>query len=388
MYIEDLFYKLTLCEPSMGYYDAKIVDSIARQLDHRQIGFTEKQSTLAVSIVNRYSDQLSQLLGVDVRPYVSSPKFKLPIRTPCYSKIVSIVDHSDWGKAIKLKFPFDSDKISIIQKNKLRLEPVMWDGEQRAWFFGLSESNILFVSGFIKNDQFSLDEEFKSYMEQIEQITESAEDHVPMLVLEGGLPKYKNVSKFVPDLVSKDIVPALFEARNAGIFSWDEHIDRYVKGNLLDPFLKQFLLNQDNLLLETSSLTSLTEIIAHSSPVLFVIPGGGETQSTKALYNFLIDLGYSSEQMSVLFRRPTSTGREFNEFVKSAGLNNPITETTRFVFISTKLPKTVLKSQCKIRTVISLGTSNVHYTIRAFLKNRHNLIYYSDRTGQLGLHGI
>jgi hypothetical protein len=114
------------------------------------------------------------------------------------------------------------------------------------------------------------------------------------------------------------------------------------------------------------------------SPCLFVLPGGSELDKTKMIYNLLVEQGYSSDEISVMFRLPSSDGKNFNDFVKNCGLNNPITENTKFVFVSIKLPKPVLKSKMKFNSVVSLGRSNVHYTIREFFKNRENLIYYCE----------
>ena len=100
------------------------------------------------------------------------------------------------------------------------------------------------------------------------------------------------------------------------------------------------------------------------------------------IYNFLTGIGYTSDDMSVMFRLPSSDGKDFNEFVKNCGLNNPISDKTKFVFVSIKLPKPIIKSKMRFNSVISLGRSNVHYTIREFFKNRQNLIYYCEPNKQ------
>ena len=72
-------------------------------------------------------------------------------------------------------------------------------------------------------------------------------------------------------------------------------------------------------------------------------------------------------------------GGEFNSFVKSNHLNNPISEKTRFVFVSQKMPKPVITSKAYFNCVISMGLHNMHYTIRDFTKNCPNLIYYCEQ---------
>jgi hypothetical protein len=117
-------------------------------------------------------------------------------------------------------------------------------------------------------------------------------------------------------------------------------------------------------------------------PCLIIVPGGMEFAKTKTMYEFLKGQGYQDDEMSVLFRLSTGQGTEFNEFVKDNNLNSPITDRTKFVFVSIKLPKPVVKSKINFQSVISLGKSNVHYTIREFFKNRQNLIYYCEKSSQ------
>jgi hypothetical protein len=80
-----------------------------------------------------------------------------------------------------------------------------------------------------------------------------------------------------------------------------------------------------------------------------------------------------------MFRLPKETHENFNNFVKNSGFNNPITDTTRAVFISGKSPKPVLKSGIKFHTVVNLGFDNVHYSLRDFVNNHENLVYYTEK---------
>lgn len=385
MYIEDLIVKLTAyC--NINSYDTNLVDSFTNQI-FRGSGFTEKQSILAVRILKRYSKNFSAALGTDISQFLENPNFKFTIRkVNAVVKQISVIDHNTYGRAIKVEFPYNQERVDSIRKSRDTLGYANWDGEQKAWIFSLDERNIQFLSNFLNTDHFDIDDEFKSYLKQVSEIVKNVENHVPMVTIENGLPKYQNQSRFVPEMTSNDVVSALFEARKAGIFTWDEKVTQYLDELNLDPIVRTFLSNENPDHLEIDSTTTpvqcLTDIVKYTQPTLFVIPGGSETAKTKMIYNFLTKIGYSSDEMSVMFRLPTSEGREFNEFVRNCGLNNPISEKTRFVFVSIKLPKPVIKSKMKFNSVISLGRSNVHYTIREFFKNRENLIYYCEPNKQ------
>jgi hypothetical protein len=384
MYIEDLICKLNqTCK--VNRYDVNLVPSLVNQTLFG-IGFTEKQSILAIRILKRYSVNLSQSLGVDISPFLENPAFKYRLRKINNLKKISVVDYAQWGRAIKVEFPFDQIKIDEIRKNREKLGICQWDIEHKAWMFSLNEKNIQFLANFVENNGFDYDTEFKDYLDQVKEIIASMEKYVPMLAIENNEPKYLNISQFVPKLESKEVISALFEAKKAGIFTWDDSISNYVDQQGLNSVTREFLINDGTKNLEIDStqtpIDCLSEIVKFTSPTLFIIPGGSELDKTKMVNNFLTKLGYANNEMSVMFRLPSSQGRDFNEFVKSCGLNNPISEKTKFVFVSIKLPKPVIKSKLKFGSVISLGQTNVHYTIRDFFKNRTNLIYYCESNKQ------
>lgn len=387
MNIEDLIYMLYL-KCKLNRYDYVLIQSFVNQ-NLLGNGFTEKQSNLAIKILKRYSNTLSNTIQTDVSPYLENPVFKLPIRKSNNQKKLSIIDHSIYKKAIKVEFPFVQEKIESIRKNKANLGYAVWDNDRRSWIFSLDERNIKFLSSFIENEDYDIDEELQDYFLQTSEILKNIENYVPMVILEENLPKYQNVSKNVPQLQSTDIVAAVFEARKSGIFTWSDDINNEFYKLNVDTVVKDFLNNENPDFFEINSqehpIQCLKDIVKYTQPTLFVIPGGSESEKTKLIYNFLIELGYTSDEMCVMFRLSNKDGRdgkEFNEFVKNYGLNNPINERTKFVFISVKLPKPVISSNLKFHSVISLGRSNVHYTIREYFKNRQNLIFYCEPNKQ------
>ena len=130
---------------------------------------------------------------------------------------------------------------------------------------------------------------------------------------------------------------------------------------------------------ENHGISDLTDIIKNMSPCLFVIPGGSEHENLMMSYEFLKSIGITNHEMSVMFRGPSDTHEIFNNFVKNMELNSPISEQTKIVFVSSKLPKPVLKSKIKFHSVVNLGYSNVHYTMKDFVGNHENLVFYSKK---------
>jgi hypothetical protein len=110
---------------------------------------------------------------------------------------------------------------------------------------------------------------------------------------------------------------------------------------------------------------------------MVVIPGSNELDTMTLSYEFFKELGITNKEMSVLFRLPSNTHENFNNFVKLNELNSPITEATKIIFVSGKIPKPIFKSGIKFHSILNLGYNNVHYTLRDFIKNHENTIVYS-----------
>jgi len=382
MYIEDLIIDLN-SYVKVNSFDSSIVKSFSTQIFSGR-GFTEKQSLLAVKILKKYCNNLEIATKKTIAPELMNPQFRFTIRkTPSFQhRRVSITSDPQWGKIIKVEFPYSEEKVGEIRKNRENLGHAMWDGDVKAWNFCLSETNLKFVQELTSKESFDYDDEFKDYLDQVDKIVKNMESHVPMLILEGNTVVFKNVSDYLPKIDGTNILASVFAARKSGIYTWDEKINDILQEADLHPLIKNFLNNDYTGIFEIDStkesIDCLKDIVQYMNPCLFVIPGGSELEKTKMIYNFLIELGYTGEEMSVMFRLPSAEGKNFNDFVKNCGLNNAITNNTKFIFVSTKMPKPVLKSKMKFNSVVSLGRSNVHYTIKDFFKNRENLIYYCE----------
>jgi bacterioferritin (cytochrome b1) len=383
MYIEDILHTLELVG-KINRFDQGVVQSLNFQTHVNSSGYTEKQSLLAIKILRRYSTQLNTHLHLDITQYLDNPLFKIPLRNSAPSpKRISIEDHPQWVKAIKVEFPFNEDLVKRIRDLRSKDALVAWDKDKKAWFFSLHETNIKLALSLAEQENFEIDENFKVYKNQIAKIMEKMETFFPMLILEENTPKLVNISKYTPDLETADILEAVFAARKYGIDTWDDSINAFIQSDSVDPIVKKFITTDTTETFHidstSTSMNLLRDIVQYLEPVLFIVPGGSELSKTKMAYEFLKEQNVTDEEISVMFRLPSDNGGEFNSFVKSNNLNNPISEKTRFVFVSQKMPKPVITSKTYFNCVISMGLHNMHYTIRDFTKNCPNLIYYCEQ---------
>jgi hypothetical protein len=387
MTIEDLIILLAT-RGQMNPYDSKMVWSLYDQI-LRGIGFTEKQATLAIKILHRQSNKLSLMISQDIEPFLENPVFKLSKRTINSAKRISVIADAEYGKAIKVEFPYNENILEKIRKEKINFTHAAWNPDEKAWIFALSERVIQFLKSFVTDDNFSPDEEFADYIEQITEIQEKLENFIPAVVYHEKTVKFVNVSNRLPQPTTTNVLDALFLARKSGIHTWDDGVDQYLTDNNIEKTVIDFL-NENpgsnfTVNLEENSIFSISDVIKNLMPCLFIIPGGIEMEKLETSINFLKSLNVTSEEMSVMFRLPKETGEKFNIFVRDEKLNNPITEKTRVVFISSKLPKTVIESKIKFNCVVNFSLHSVHYTIRDFVKNHHNVIHILDKKPQRSL---
>lgn len=291
-----------------------------------------------------------------------------------------------YGKVAKVEFPYNEDYVTEIRKHRDELGFAQWNGDQKAWIFGLTENTIGFLSILMDKEQFDCDDEFRNYVNQYKEIQNNLEKYVPMLVLENNEPKIVNISENTPILKSKDILSAIFEARKYGVVTWDVEISNFIESDKVHHITRDLLKTEPGENFSVNSekveISDLTQIIEHMSPCLFVIPGGSELEKTEMSYEFLSSVGIRNDEISVMFRLPSTTHKKFNDFVKNNNLNNSIGSDTKVVFVSSKMPKPVLKSKIKFNSVINLGFGNVHYTMRDYVGKHENLIFYSAGSKQ------
>jgi hypothetical protein len=390
MYIEDLIGLLENRVVLVNPWERDLMRSLNDQI-FKQVGLTQKQSVLALKILKNNSHSLTNIIGQEVTELLENPKYELGIRKISDTKKLDIIEDKTFGKLIKVEFPYNENFISMIRekRNVQEIEHGIWDKDEKSWKFALTEKTIQFLSEFVTKENFEITEEFLNYISQAEEIQNYLEKYLPILVLEEGKPKLQNCDISVPKIETDDILEAIFLARRYGITTWDTEINNFVEGDQVPPAIYNFLKSgyKDALHIDPKihDFSAISTIIKYMSPCLFVIPGGMEYEKTMEAYQGLRYMGIDDHEMSVMFRLPTEIGGNFNNFVKNNGLNSPIGPDTKIVFVSGKLPKPVIKSKIKFQCVINLGYDNAHYTMKEFLKNHENMIFYTSNLRKVGV---
>jgi hypothetical protein len=373
MYIEELIDNLAHFSIDKNSYDSQVIHSFRDQF-FTQVGLTEKQSALAIKLINKHKTQIESLIGKDIQIYIDNPKFKFKIRIPTTIRTIKIInDRLFNSKVIEVRFPYDEKILTEIRKQPAT-SMKRWDKELGSWIFEISEENINFLVNLFKDLNFEYDDEYRSYVNQVNTVISNVEQYAPILTKDL---KIKNPPRHLPEITATDTVSAIFQARKFGITLWDDDVNQYIE-NALNPIIKNFLCNdittEFNLCIDNTGIECLELIIKKLAPTLIIVPGGSELEKTELAYSLLRGMALPEKNISVLFRLSNETGKNFNEFVKNRQLNNPISEETSVVIVSNKLPKTIKKSGIKFNSVVNMGYNSAHYTLREFVKNHQNLV--------------
>lgn len=368
-------------ESLVSGHDYTILDSMANQLAYNQGQLTEKHGTLALRILSKNRDRiLVQIPTLDT--LLKEPKWKFPFRVLPKNKNISIVTDQNHSK-ILVEFPYEEPIVEAFRKRNQdvhELHKGIWDHELKKWSFGFTENTIEYLGNMLLDKEFRADDEFMSLYAQIKEVHQDIENVLPMLVETANGFEIKNAHPKIEQPKTKNLAEALFWARDYGVTTWDDHIDHRIK-NELNSLITAVLSStgKKHAWFDSTkvNIEYFTDLINYGGPAMVIIPGGSGIETIRQWNEFALKIGIKSEDMSVMFRLPNEQS-EFNLYVKDQNLNNPISDNTRIVFVSTKVTKPLIKSGIKFGTIINLGYYQyMHFSMSTVVENAQNLVYYS-----------
>lgn len=357
--------------------DYTITHSLSEQLQ-RGNGFTEKQRALTIRLVTKYANVLSIALNYDVNVDLVTPTFKYPVRKLSGTKSVEVATLENGHKRMLVKFPYNEGTITAFREYKQTLPrfdlmEISWNADDGAWVFPFTEPNVSFLSKLLGSD-FIFDQTFIDAADEIKEIEHNIEQYVPMVVFQDGKYYYKNTVDKIPQPTSTNLTEVLLDARRYGISCWDESIDEAISS--VTPAACALLKNTscNPVVLDVRDLDDLTELLNYSNNILFVIPGGTELMHLQTVHQYLKDNSIPNEQMTVMFRLDSSSGKICNDYIKENNLNGQVNDNVKFVCVSGKIPKPLIESGKQFDLVVHFGTNSAHYTLKNYIKNHHNVV--------------
>lgn len=390
MHIEDLI-TLMAMRIQMNSYDTKIVSSFHDQIFIAR-GFTEKQANLAIKIITRQKPKIEEILGQPIDQFIENPTFRLGKRSISTVKTISIFEDKTFGKVFKVVFPYTESIVEKIRKSRTNLNVASWDKDEKAWLLSADERSLSFLMDLSVEFEFDCDETVQNYFRQATEIKENLEKYIPSVCYDNKIITFKNIRENVPTIQTDDVLEALFFARKIGVQVWDAGITELLNKKSVNQTVTDFLDSSPgekfSFDIDENPLAALSDIVKYLLPCIVVIPGGSELEKLSQSMEFLKKLGISNDEMSTMFRLPTETGGTFNKFVKDQCINNPLTEKTKAVFVSGKLPKTIVESGIRFNCVLNFNFYGIHYSIREFLSRHHNVINITNIANKKNVRGI
>lgn len=145
---------------SLARYDVQVLSSMSAATQAGR-ALTDRQAELAVKIILKYRRQLEKL-DIDISP-VEAPQFRLGQRTIDRRRLLYIE-----GDNIVLKFPYETKLIDDL-RDLAKISQGRWnfDSSNKAWQLAITETNVVAAAGFAKNYQFEIADEFKPYLQSV-----------------------------------------------------------------------------------------------------------------------------------------------------------------------------------------------------------------------------
>lgn len=136
---------------SLARYDVAPIESFALQI-YQTIGFTDRQSGLALRLLGKYEKQLKQI-GVSIEQIMSNPQYKFPLRHVDRTKELKLA-----GDSLELRFPYDTALIDEMRKfEKVSQGRVKYNSDKKLWYLALTESCVNFAVAFANANKFNID---------------------------------------------------------------------------------------------------------------------------------------------------------------------------------------------------------------------------------------
>jgi len=371
--------------------DATIMFSIARQV-FKGTALTDRQYALVKEKLQNYRNQFTAL---EYNFDLSLDTLRLPLRHIDRSKYVKIVDtqdvytsmpyesHKQKWKWIKIRFPFSKKTITIL--DNIPKKDYYHSKGSHEHYYKLTEQNVYSIIKSFRDKEFEIDPLLIKMFDIISEINNKKEHFVPSILDN----KILNCNpRTVTHLISELGEPAnhnLFKYKDRALMYGIHHFDsteleKSLKNistltkKIINRSKPNFLVNSNNydFDLVVDSFFELDRF-----PLLVILGSNNSLEELKFVHNSFSSIDNTSQ--SVLFRLDNDSNKSFNDYIKNNNINNRLDNHTKVVYISNeKLPKTLLKSNMKFKSVLLSQSYRTNNKIKLFLNNVDFVMHYDS----------
>lgn len=165
------FFENVPCPISLARYDVAIIASLSSQTAEMNKSLTDKQSQLAIKLVDKYRRQLSNLSPPVVVPE-NLDKFRLGVRTVDRTKSAFIENNQ-----FILKFPYDTKLIDMVKKQaKVGEGSMSFDSDRKIWKLGMTEHMLNWIMAICPGNDFLIDDSIISLYQKMLEVEKQKYD--------------------------------------------------------------------------------------------------------------------------------------------------------------------------------------------------------------------
>ena len=358
--------------------DKSLLYSLARQ-SMRGIAYTDRQLDLVKDKLSLYFDQLD--LG---NVTIDDLNLRMPLRSINRDKVIKIIEES-YGPIVRIRFPFSKKLIVEIEKLKT-ISKGYRKFSTHEHDFDISELVVYNIVKIFGKKDFVIDKELIEYSSKVEKILDRKEDYAP------GIYNFqlKNIPQTTIDFISNTYGNPnsenlyIFKDRRftLGLDNFDVNVLKENYKNLTNLTTKIIDRTKSNVFVNSTNfrfdavVKSLLEL--ERFPLLVVLPEQEAYDYLLTAYNGFRNI-INNEDCSVMFRLDNNSREQesFNLFIKDKGLNNPVAENTKIVYISSsKITKPLVKSRFNAEAVLCLQSSRHNNKVQSYLDGHDLIIHY------------
>ena len=390
--------------------DCTIMYSIARQV-FRGKSFTDRQLEVVCLKLNYYGNQFTNLGYTNLQDVLNMQVTRSPLRKVDRSQWIKIVDEPvrttpkftvssmrkktadatlEKNSYIAIRFPFSKKIIVLIEQlAHAHRKGYYHEKGTHVHYFKISENSVYDIVKAFENKNYKIDIELLTYAKQVEAIRENASDYIPGV--------YNLQLKNTTKALNEAIVKHLGELTDSNLHLYKDRSLLYGLNHFDD---ENTVINQTSVLTQRiirrtepsifisknewsldAVISSLTEL--KRFPLLIVIPEKDPLDVLSYTYQSLKGF-VQKNKITTMFRLDNKTGRNFNEYLKTNKLNNPLAKDTEVVYISSskKFPKPLFESDWQPEAVLLLESVRNSRLDPYF--NKDLVVHYDEVESQMG----
>ena len=367
--------------------NANIMFSFAKQV-FRGTALTAKQYTLAKKLLLEYYTDQFDAHEIDLK--VAVEKLRFPLREIDGSHWIKFVDYKG-EKMLAIRFPFNKKVIKHLEELKNSSDKEYFY-DKHTHYFPQKEKyiwKIVNISKQFADAKFEIQDEILELYKQLEVFEKNPQDYIP------GIYNFK--FKNLPVKAIDNMFEELGEPNYNNLYKYYDR--RYYYGlNYFDDralvesisgreTLTKAIINRNSSLIcvdktKWDMATVLKAVDELERYPLLILIDAKQGYSEVTLYHNLLRYYIPKEQMSVMFRLDNKLGNEaiqFNQYIKTQGLNNIVDKNTKIVYISNnKIPKPLMKQGFRPKGILTIGSKKIANNIDSYVSAHDLVMQYDD----------